>query len=87
MDCRVVEGSFYDRDDSLAQLNEAYERCLHANEERELVLITGPSGGKSVNSSIISSRRTSQSIASRFFPCRSWKDSACINVKRARFNG
>lgn len=46
MDWKVIEGAVYGREDALAQLSGAYQRCLHANEERELVVIMGPSGGK-----------------------------------------
>jgi hypothetical protein len=38
--------SLYGRDDSLLQLSQAYDRCLGGDVEQEIVIITGPSGGK-----------------------------------------
>jgi hypothetical protein len=47
IDWSAVEGrSLYGRDASLLQLSQAYDRCLQNEAEREIVIISGPSGGE-----------------------------------------
>ena len=46
-------GKLYDRDDQMADLFHAYERCCvepSRQRQQELVVITGPSGGKELSS-------------------------------------
>jgi hypothetical protein len=47
---RTDSNKLYDREDQIQLLHDAYERCcvLQQSTEREMVLITGPSGGERI---------------------------------------